>query len=458
MNKTNHSLEEQNFEEVKEQENAMLDGENACEPVSHSILKESESAVEFIVTQAPLFNLPFIVGGAIATIVAIVITVVLILGGGKHEHSFGTWNIVDEPSCFAEGIEDRVCECGEKETRTIATKRHTYSEWVSESNSLTRSCSACEYEEVKEIEATVDSLESSKDGVKIEITEGNNIPEGTFVVTNIVTKSFDQEEIIEIEENIQTTINSEKTEILAIYDISLDYLGSNFKPNGTVKVVLPKPDESYTAYVVVYIDEYGVATPMPTEIVGEEIVFETTHFSKYGIVGYLPSSHEHLFNEWIVVYEPTCTEKGSEERSCICGKTETRDIYKISHTEEIIPTVESTCTTNGLTEGKKCSVCKEILVSQQELPVASHTYDNEYDECNICGHKRDVECAHTETVVIPGKAATCTATGLTDGAKCKKCGEIITSQTSIPIKPHTEIIDSAVSATCTATGLTEGKH
>ncbi len=39
-----------------------------------------------------------------------------------------------------------------------------------------------------------------------------------------------------------------------------------------------------------------------------------------------------------------------------------------THTEMIIPSVEPTYTSSGLTEGKKCSGCDEILVAQEEIP------------------------------------------------------------------------------------------
>lgn len=380
---------------------------------------KEETITQKAITHKKTTGAGLVIGAIWCAVIAVVVLIAVILfGGGKHKHSFGEWNVVDTPTCLVAGIEERTCECGEKETQTIDAKVHTYSEWTSVSDKLTRSCSICKYTETKSIEAGVDELEASKDGVKIEIAESNNIPEGSTLVTNVVTELVDQATIGEIKEDVQTTINSEETKVLAIYDISLDYLGSAVQPNGTVKVVLPMPSESYSAYVVVYISEYGEVIPMPTEIVGGEIVFETTHFSRYGIIGYRQVAHEHTFDEWRIIEEPTCTEKGIEGRSCSCGEKETR-----------------------------------------EVDTTAHTYDNKYDdECNDCGHKRDAECAHRETETIKGYAATCTATGLTDGTKCKKCGEILTEQTIVSVKPHTEVIDAAVAATCTATGLTEGKH
>ena len=51
------------------------------------------------------------------------------------------------------------------------------------------------------------------------------------------------------------------------------------------------------------------------------------------------------------------------------------------HTEEILPAVSATCT-DGLTQGKKCSVCGEILV-EQEVILAEHNYENRI--CTLCG-------------------------------------------------------------------------
>ena len=72
---------------------------------------------------------------------------------------------------------------------------------------------------------------------------------------------------------------------------------------------------------------------------------------------------------------------------------------KAAHTEEILSAQAPSCAKEGLSEGKKCSVCGEILVAQQPVPVVEHSYgewtvtkDSTYTEtgirkkvCTVCG-------------------------------------------------------------------------
>ena len=187
------------------------------------------------------------------------------------------------------------------------------------------------------------------------------------------------------------------------------------------------------------------------------------------------AAHEHSFSEWKVQTAATCKAEGTERRYCLCGEKEYRTIPAGGHAEEVIPGKAATCKETGLTEGKKCSTCGEIMVAQQELPLADHTpvvYSPHKDAtctqtgntvgtmCNICGAviQRPETIPKTDHIeeVIPGKQATCTETGLTEGKKCTVCGKVTVKQQQTP-KAHNEEVIPAKAATCTETGLTEGK-
>ncbi|MBE6951054.1 MAG: hypothetical protein E7451_06920 [Ruminococcaceae bacterium] len=144
-----------------------------------------------------------------------------------------------------------------------------------------------------------------------------------------------------------------------------------------------------------------------------------------------PLPHEHSYEA--VVTAPTCTEGGYTTYTCECGDSYIADeTPALGHTEEVIPGKDATCTETGLTEGKKCSVCGEILVAQEEIPALGHTEE-----------------------VIPGKDATCTEPGLTEGKKCSVCGEILVAQEEIPALGHTAaepVIENEKAATCTEDG------
>ncbi len=105
------------------------------------------------------------------------------------------------------------------------------------------------------------------------------------------------------------------------------------------------------------------------------------------------------------------------------------------HTPIIDNAVLPSCSQSGLTEGKHCSVCGEVIVPQDKIPPLGHT-------------------PVTDNAVLPS----CSQSGLTEGRHCSVCGEIIVPQNEIPPLGHTPVTDPAKAPTYTEYGLTEGKH
>lgn len=92
--------------------------------------------------------------------------------------------------------------------------------------------------------------------------------------------------------------------------------------------------------------------------------------------------HVHRYTE--TVTEPTCTEKGYTTYTCICGRSYVDNyVDALGHTEAVDPAVAATCEKTGLTEGKHCSVCNEVLVAQKETPKTEHKFEN--GKCSVCG-------------------------------------------------------------------------
>ena len=155
-----------------------------------------------------------------------------------------------------------------------------------------------------------------------------------------------------------------------------------------------------------------------------------------------------------VTTEPTCTAEGIKTYTCAndASHSYTETIVKVKHTEETIPAVEANCTETGLTAGVKCSVCGGILTAQQIVPAKGHVDADKNFVCDVCGGDLCVE--HSKEI-IPAVAPTCEATGLTEGAKCGVCGEILTAQQTVPAKGHSPaeaVHENTVPATCAKAG------
>ncbi len=179
---------------------------------------------------------------------------------------------------------------------------------------------------------------------------------------------------------------------------------------------------------------------------------------------------EHNYKK--VVTPATCTENGVTTYTCECGAYYEEVADALGHEEVIDKAVEATCTTDGKTEGKHCSVCNAVIVAQRTIPAFGHDYESVYTAptctekgnttytCTTCG---DISVEHIDAlghteVIIEKIPATCTTDGQTESRSCSVCNAELVKSQVIPAFGHKEVIDKAVDASCTTLGKTEGSH
>ena len=144
------------------------------------------------------------------------------------------------------------------------------------------------------------------------------------------------------------------------------------------------------------------------------------------------SALDHDWSEWTETVAPTCTESGTESRSCSrCEIAETREITGGSHSPSTAireNEVASTCSKSGTYDSVVyCSACGvEISRVTKTVAKKAHTYTNKVTKatltadgkitptCSVCGAKK------TATVIAKASGITISATKFVYNGKVQK--------------------------------------
>ena len=108
----------------------------------------------------------------------------------------------------------------------------------------------------------------------------------------------------------------------------------------------------------------------------------------------------HAKAKWVVTKKATCTSKGTETRTCVCGDVSTRDIPIEHKLGQFTVIKEPTCTEKG-EKTATCSVCNTKVT--EPVSAKGHTYGKwtvekeatetekglKWAKCTVCGEKKE---------------------------------------------------------------------
>ena len=308
-------------------------------------------------------------------------------------HSFGEWKQTKAPTCTEAGEETRSCACGEIETREVAALDHSFGEWTqtkaptsTEAGEEERTCATCGYTETREIPALDHSF-------------------GDWTQTKAPTCTEAGEEA----RSCATCGYTETREVAALGHKLTHIPG---------KAATCTADGNVAYWSCSQCEKLFADEKSTTVTTLEQVTLKATG---------------HHFGDWTQTKAPTCTEVGTETRSCACGVTEGRSILALGHHfGDWAQTKAPTCTEVG-TETRSCA-CG--VTEGRSILALGHSFggwmQTKAPTCTEAGvQTRSCACGVTETRVvavlahklthISGKAATCTADGNEEYWTCSQC-------------------------------------
>ncbi len=287
-----------------------------------------------------------------------------------HTHTFGEWNTVKATSCKEEGLVERACSCGYKETQTIAKTEHRAGEWIID----------------KEATSTEEGSKHQACAVCGETVKTEAIP---------VTPHIPGEWIVDKEATC--TEAGSKHRVCTKCGETADT--ETIPAKGHTEVIDPAKAATCT--------ESGLTEGKHCSVCNTVIAEQKAVAAK---------GHNEVADP---AKEATCTENGLTAGShCSVCKAVIKaqdTIPAKGHKEQTNPSCAPTCTASGLSEGKTCTVCNAVVVAQQTIPATGHkdgewivdkeptltSTGSKHQICAVCGATIKTE---TIPVIEPAKA------------------------------------------------------
>lgn len=264
----------------------------------------------------------------------------------------------------------QMCTCGEK----LACVEHSFEEWITKNEATEtvdglreRSCGICQYKESEYIPKIPHNHSYIGDYSK------NNSGHWKVCVCGAVLER--------------------ETHTFGGYTVEKEATETN---TGLKKRVCSSCE---------YVESVIIPVLSHNHVFTAEYTYDEIGHYKVCSCGEKDSFAVHEFGEYSITLMPTCESKGEKTHIClVCGYLDSMEIPLADHTEIVLDYIAPSCTASGLTEGKKCSICNIILVSQQMLaPIGHSEVVGEAVEptCYSFGYSAEKYCSVCNTVLVP---------------------------------------------------------
>ena len=317
----------------------------------------------------------------------------------SHQHSYGEWQQLTAPGCETEGLEESVCLCGDKLTRTVDALGHDLIPIVTppsctDKGYTTHNCSRCEYS----------YTDNETDSLGHSFTNYLSNKDATCTEDGTKTSKCD---------------NCDVTDTITDPDSTL---GHNYEFIVTLPTCTEKGYTTHTCSACGdgYVDSFvnaldhnwdsGVVTKSPTEK-EEGIKTYTCQRCDTTKTESIPKL-EHMHQYTSAVTAPTCTKKGYTSHTCTCGDSYVdgfvnaldhnwdSGVVTKSPTEKEEGIKTYTCQRCG--ETKTESISKLDHIHEYTAVVTAPTYTEKgytTHTCSTCGHS--YSDSYVDTLTLP---------------------------------------------------------
>ena len=361
-------------------------------------------------------------------------------------HSFGDWTQTKAPTCTEAGEETRSCACGEIETREVAALDHSFGEWTqtkaptsTEAGEEERTCATCGYTETREIPALDHSFGDWTQ------TKAPTCTEAGEEARSCATCGYTETREVAALGHKLTHIPGKAATCTADGNVAYWSCSQCEKLFADEKSTTVTTLEQVTLKATGHHFGDWTQTKAPT---CTEVGTETRSCACGVTEGRSILALGHSFGGWMQTKAPTCTEAGVQTRSCACGVTETRVVAVLAHKLTHISGKAATCTADGNEEHWTCSQCKNRFADENgttkttlgrvTLKATGHHFgewkQTKAPTCTEAGvETRSCTCDVTETreaaalghklTHVPAKEATATSEGNIEYYVCSECGK-----------------------------------